>query len=82
LNFHVHLRLVGVHFLTVAAFPALTPLSIVIALSAEPRNGNSNLTKKSDRHHRPNSQHYAACLSCNTVMGLSSGKAMQRVLVS
>jgi len=25
-NFHLHLRLVGVHFLTVAAFPALTPL--------------------------------------------------------
>src|ERR1019366_9064680 len=53
LNFHLHLRLVGVHVLTVAAFPAPDSLSIVIAASTEPRNGNSNLTKNSDRHHRP-----------------------------
>jgi len=51
----MHLRLVGVHIviITVAVFISAGSVSIVIAAFTAPRNGNSNLTKNSDRHHCP-----------------------------
>src|SRR5208282_1302720 len=52
LNFHVHIRLVGVHFLNCSSLSRPHCLSVVIAPSSQPGNGNLNLTEKSDRDHR------------------------------
>jgi hypothetical protein len=91
LSFHMHLRLVGVHIviITVAVFISAGSVSIVIAAFTAPRNGNSNLTKNSDRHHCPK-VHYvpgratsrAGRASCPSILADQSSPINPRRLTS